>query len=114
MERLLRQARGCLGLNGQCRVANLKRLLTYLDLSASGPKAELMSTRIITPIPFVHIWISLRTVHPCLRNPWLMRPKAKMKALFVFIASMVMHPRAMISSFVKVHIPPQLDGTSCA
>ena len=42
VERLLRQARGCLGMNGQCTVANLKRLLTYLDLSCSGPKAELM------------------------------------------------------------------------
>ena len=30
VERLLGQARSCLGLNGQCSVANLKRLLTYL------------------------------------------------------------------------------------
>ena len=37
-----------------------------------------------------------------------------MKTLFVFIALVVMHPRAMMSSFVKVHILPQLDGTSCA
>ena len=42
VERLLRQARGCLGLNGRCTVANSKWLLTYLDLSASGPKVGLM------------------------------------------------------------------------
>ena len=42
MEGLLWQAHGCLGLNGQCTVANLKRLLTYLDWSAFGPKAKLM------------------------------------------------------------------------
>ena len=35
-----------------------------------------------------------------------MRPKAKMKTLFVFIALVVMHPRAMISSVVKVHMLP--------
>ena len=41
-ECLLRQARGCLGMNGQCTAANLKRLLKYLDLSCSSPKVELM------------------------------------------------------------------------
>ena len=30
VERLLRQARGCLGLNGQCTVANLKRFFANL------------------------------------------------------------------------------------
>ena len=42
MERLLYQARGFLGMNGQCTVPNLKQLRTYSDLSASGPKVELM------------------------------------------------------------------------
>ena len=37
-----------------------------------------------------------------------------MKTLFVFIALVVMHMRAMISSFVRLHVLPQLDGTSCA
>ena len=34
--------------------------------------------------------------------------------LFVFIALVVMHPRTMISLFVRVHILPRLGGTSCA
>ena len=42
VERLLWQALDCLGVNGQCIVSNVKQLLTYLDLSASGSKAELM------------------------------------------------------------------------
>ena len=29
-------------MNGQCTIPNLKHLLTYLDLSACGPKVELM------------------------------------------------------------------------
>ena len=36
------QARDSLAMNGQCTVANLKRLLTYLDLSYSGSDAELV------------------------------------------------------------------------
>ena len=114
MKPLLRQARGCFGLNGQCTVANLKRLLTYLDLSASGPKAGLMQHVHNHTYSLCTIWVFLRTVYPCLRNPWLMRTKAKMRTLFVFIALVVMHPRAIISSFVQVHILPQLDGTRCA
>ena len=35
VERLLRQASGALGLKAQCTIANLKRLLTYLDLSTT-------------------------------------------------------------------------------
>ena len=112
MEHLLRQACGCLVLNGQCTVANLKRLLTYLDLSACGPHAELMQH--MYTHTFVRIWVFLQTGYPCLRNPWMMRTKMKMKTLFVFMALVVMHPRTMISSFLKVRILPQLDGTGCA
>ena len=50
----------------------------------------------------------------CLRNPWLGTPKMKVKTFFVFIALVVMHVRAMILSFVRVHLLPQLDGISCA
>ena len=42
VECLLKQARGCLGMNGQCTVANLKWLLTYLDLSYSRLDAKVM------------------------------------------------------------------------
>ena len=62
--------------------------------------------------PLVRIWVYLRVLHPCLRNRWLRTPKVK--TLFVFIALVVRHLRAMISSFGRVHILPQLDGTSCA
>ena len=65
VERLLGQARGCLGMNGQCIVANLKWLLTYLDLSCSGPKAELMQRvyNITMPIPFDLTWVCLPILH---------------------------------------------------
>ena len=36
VEHLRQQARGRLGMNGQCAVANLKQLLTYLNLSYSA------------------------------------------------------------------------------
>ena len=42
VERLIRQARGSSAINGQCTVANLKRLLQAHGLMASGPKAELI------------------------------------------------------------------------
>ena len=49
-----------------------------------------------------------------LEEPMVEHPKAKMKTLFVFIALVVMHLRAMMSLFVGVHIMPQLDGINCA
>ena len=72
------------------------------------------NTCIIRPIPLVRIWVFLRIVYVYLRNSWLMRLKVKIKTLFVLIALVVMHPRALISSCVKVHILPQLEGTTCA
>ena len=42
VEHLLRQSRGCLGLNGQCTAHNLKRVLGAVGLVCSGPKAELV------------------------------------------------------------------------
>ena len=41
-ERLLRQLRGALGINGQCTVTNLKRGLMDQGLCSSGPKAKLV------------------------------------------------------------------------
>ena len=60
VERLLRQACGCLGLNGQCTVANLKQLLIYLDLSSAGPKAELMQ-RVYNHAESLHSYMGLPT-----------------------------------------------------
>ena len=42
VERLLRQARRALCINGQCTVDNLKRLLMAIGLMTSGPKVELI------------------------------------------------------------------------
>ena len=38
----------------------------------------------------------------------------RMKALCVFIASMVIHLKGMTFAFVRVHILPRLVGTRCA
>ena len=40
--------------------------------------------------------------------------KMRMRTLFVSIAAVVMHLMGMTFSFVRVHILPQLVGTSCA
>ena len=42
VERLLRQLRGNLNINGQCAVSNLKRVLMDQGLCSNGPKAELV------------------------------------------------------------------------
>ena len=42
VERLLRQLRGSLGINGQCTVSNLKRVLMNQGLCSNGPKPELV------------------------------------------------------------------------
>jgi hypothetical protein len=42
VERLLRQLRGNLNINGQCTVSNLKRVLMDQGLCSNGPKAELV------------------------------------------------------------------------
>ena len=42
VERLLRQLRGSMGINGQCTVSNLKKVLMQQGLCSSGPKPELV------------------------------------------------------------------------
>ena len=42
VERLFRQLRGNLNINGQCTVSNLKRVLMDQGLCSNGPKAELV------------------------------------------------------------------------
>ena len=42
VERLLRQLRGSMGINGQCTVSNLKKVLMQQGLCSSGPKPELI------------------------------------------------------------------------
>ena len=67
VECLLWQARGCLGMNGQCTVANLKRLLTYLDLSCSSPKAELMQ-RVYSHADSLRSYLGLPADTACARE----------------------------------------------
>ena len=84
---MLQQAFGCLGLNGQCTVPNLKQLFVYLDLSPSGPKVELMQ-RVYNHTDSVRMYMGLPTdIALCMRSPWLGTPKAKMKALIVDVLS---------------------------
>mmetsp|Transcript_65028 Transcript_65028/g.107978 ORF Transcript_65028/g.107978 Transcript_65028/m.107978 type:complete len:314 (+) Transcript_65028:246-1187(+) len=52
VERLLRQLRGSMGINGQCTVSNLKKVLMQQGLCSSGPKPELIqSVQLYPPHP---------------------------------------------------------------
>ena len=65
-------------------------------------------------IPFDLTWVCLPIMHLSLRNTWPRKMKMRMRALFVFTSSVVMHLMGMTFSFVRVHILPQLVGTNCA
>ena len=52
VELLLRQARGCSGMNRQTTLANLKRLLTYLDISCVALRVNSCTGKITMLIPF--------------------------------------------------------------
>ena len=66
------------------------------------------------PIPFYLTWVCLPILHLSLRNPWPRKMKMRMRTLFVFTTSAVMHLMGMAFSFVRVHILPRLVGSSCA
>ena len=114
VERLLWQASGSLGMNGQCTVAGLKRLLTYLDLSCSGPKAELMQ-RVYDHADSLRSYVGLpanTTFVP--EESMAEENEDEDEDIVCFTASMVIHLMGPIFSFVRVHILPRLVGTNCA
>ena len=114
VERLLRQACGCLGMNLHCTVANLERLLTYLDLSSSGPKAELM-LRVYNHADSLRSYMGLPADTASVPEESMAEENEdEDEEIVVFNASVVKHLIGMTFSFVRVHILPRLVGTSCA
>ena len=114
VERLLRQARGCLRMNEQCTVASLKPLLIYLDLSCSTREVEIMQRVYGHSDSLDLTWVCLPLLQFSLRNPWPRKMKLTMRTLIVFTASVVMHVMGMTFSFVTMHILAQLVGINCA
>ena len=66
-------------MNGQYTVPNLKQLLTYLDLSAFGPKVELMQ-HVFNHTNYLRTYMGLpMDIASVLEEPMAEDPKVKMK-----------------------------------